>query len=65
MAFSVSWLSPSLFGKQFLLLILSMAHSEGDTSILGGLMIGGPLLAYAVVRAMFWIIEGFKGSPLE
>ncbi len=51
--------------EALLLLLVSATHSGGDTNVAVGLMVGGPLLAYGLVRAMFWNIEGFKGSPLE
>lgn len=49
----------------FWLLLLSMNHGGSGTNIAVGMMIGGPLVAYALVRGFFWIIEGFKGSPLQ
>lgn len=44
------------------LLLLATMRGEGDTSLFVGMMFGGPILLIAVLRALFWIMEGFKGS---
>jgi hypothetical protein len=49
----------------FLLLALSTMRGQGDTSLFVGLMLGGPVLVLALVRALFWVVEGFKGSSLR
>jgi hypothetical protein len=53
--------------NRFLLvvIILTTIRSGGDLSLFVWMMLGGPVLAILLVRAFFWIIEGFKGSPLE
>ena len=48
-----------------LLLLMMNMRGEGDATTLIAAMIGGPLLAFGLLRAFFWVIEGFKGSPLE
>lgn len=51
---------------EILLLLLMMSmRGEGDTTTLIAAMLGGPILAFGLLRAFFWILEGFKGSPLE
>jgi hypothetical protein len=47
------------------LLLLSTMHGEGDVTMFVGAMFGGPLLLFGLVRALLWIVEGFKGSSLE
>jgi hypothetical protein len=46
------------------LILLMTMHGGSDTSLFAGMMIGGPVVATLLVRALFWVIEGFKGSPL-
>lgn len=48
-----------------LLLLMVSMRGEGDATTLIAAMLGGPLLAFGLLRAFFWILEGFKGSPLE
>lgn len=45
-------------------LLVSM-HGEADTGLFVGLMLGGPVLVIGLVRALVWIVEGFKGSSLK
>ena len=47
------------------LLLLATMHGEGDATLFVGMMFGGPIIAFGVVRALFWIMEGFKGSSLK
>lgn len=49
----------------FCLLLLTTMRGEADTILFVGMMFGGPILVIAPVRALFWIVEGFKGSPLR
>lgn len=49
----------------FWLLLLSTMRGEGETGLFVGMMFGGPLVAFAFVRALLWVVEGFKGSPLQ
>jgi hypothetical protein len=47
------------------LLFLASMRGEASTSLFVGLMLGGPVLVIGLVRALFWIVEGFKGSSLK
>jgi hypothetical protein len=49
----------------FCLLLLSTMRGEGGTGLLVGMMFGGPLAALVLVRALLWVVEGFKGSSLK
>lgn len=49
----------------FCILLLVTMRGEGDTGLFIGFMLGGPLIAVAFVRALLWIVEGFKGSPVK
>jgi len=48
----------------WLLLLIAMFRESGSY-LLAIPIIGGPVLAIMLVRAMLWIIEGFRGSPLK
>lgn len=47
------------------LLLLGNMRGEASTSLFVGLMLGGPVLVIVLVRALFWVVEGFKGSSLK
>jgi len=49
----------------FWLFLLSTMHGEGDATLFIGMMLGGPVLAIGLIRALFWIVEGFTGSSLK
>lgn len=48
------------------LLLLSLDHGnagrEGEMIFIGA-MVGGPVVAFLQLRALFWIVEGFNNSP--
>ena len=46
--------------EALLVLLLSFDRSSGDLPILLGAMVGGPVIAILLTRALFWIIEGFR-----
>jgi len=49
----------------FCLLLLATMRGEGDTTLFVGMMLGAPILMIALIRGLFWIVEGFKGSSLK